>query len=183
VIPSPKLIAAVGTVLVAAAFAAGRLSAPKCAPSVDFDHSRDVLAKADEKAKGAEVQQLATQAANTRDEKRKTTKTVKKPDGTVAVTVDEIESHAESTSSALATARRQWETDTQKQFDERERTWMKVVAAARPDWSVTAVVASNVLDHERIVAALVSRRLFAAVDAVLFASTRGDVGGGVAVRW
>jgi hypothetical protein len=182
VTPAPKIVAAVGIVVVAAAFGAGRFSAPKCV-AIEVDRSRDSTMLAEKKAAGVEAQQVATAAASDHQETRTVIRYVKRPDGAEATTTTRVETHDQATAVTLATARASWEAETTTRIAEMERDHVRQIAAARPDWSVVAIAGANVADRERFVGGLVTRRILGPAELGLFASTRGDVGAALAVRW
>jgi hypothetical protein len=183
VIPSPKILAAVGTVLIAAAFVGGRLSAPRCAPSLEVDHSKDNTVLADDKVKGVEVQQVATQAATDHQQVRTVVKVVRVPGGPETTTTTKVETHDQATTATLATARASWERETTTRIEDIQRDHVRQLAAARPDWSVTAIAGANVPDRERFIAGSITRRVLGPFELGLFASTRGDVGAALGARW
>ncbi len=182
ILASKVLIASAGAVLVAIGYAAGHLTAPKCA-SIEADHSRDTTLLAQGKATGVTVQQVTQVAANDHQQVRTVVKYVKLKDGTEATTTTKVETHDQATTSTLAAARATWETETETRLAEIERDHLKQVAAARPDWSAIVIGGANVPDRDRFIGALVTRRILGPAELGVFASTRGDVGAALAVRW
>lgn len=182
ILASKVLIGSVGTLLVAIGYAAGHLTAPKCA-SIEADHSATTTLLAKEKASGTTVQQATAVAAADHQQVKTVIKYVKTKDGTEATTTTKVETHDQATTATLATARATWEAENQSRLDEIERDHLKQVAAARPDWAAMVIGGANVPDRERFVGVLVTRRILGPAELGVFASTRGDVGAAVAVRW
>lgn len=182
ILASKVLIASVGAVLVALGYAAGHLTAPKCV-SIEADHSRDTTMLAQGKAAAVTVQQVTHVAAADHQQVKTVIRYVKQKDGSEATTTTKVETHDQATSATLATARATWETETQSRLAEIERDHAKHVAAARPDWAAVVIGGANLAERERFIGALVTRRILGPAELGVFASTRGDVGAALAVRW
>lgn len=181
-IPSRGVIAGVGIVIVAAAFAAGRLTAPRCAQiEQDTERSNTVLATG--KAAGTEVQQVQRQDTSDHQQVRTVVKVVRVPGGAETTVTTKVETHDQATAVTLAQARTAWQSEMQRQVADIEREHVIAIAAARPDWSIAVIAGANVPDRERFVAGFVTRRILGPVELGAMASTRGDVGGALVVRW